>query len=311
MPLQPRHDYAADLHRGLPASDIDQPRSSPRRRMDARCYPAQICQIRAGGLLLRSFQTPVSHVHLPISLAGPKPSGSTGPSRRCRGCYPPSLVSPRSGCPQLRAARCDEPRAVSFHHRTVQSASWRSISATHSTFGASGLNFRSTRSSATRTPGTRIVVRPFLTFTSPEIPASHEPADPFARDDDVQAEAKLGLNPPGAIDAACVLVDLGDPRGQPRIAQRPVGRRAALPGMKPRFGDPEDLAHHRDWETGPLRRDDPVGAHRVSVSAAKRTAARSRMSRSCSTRLTRLRSSRSSTHSTLVSPSSRSRRSSW
>ncbi len=45
------------------------------------------------------------------------------------------------------------------------------MSATHSTFGASGLNFRSTRSSATRTPGTRIVVRPFLTFTSPEIPA--------------------------------------------------------------------------------------------------------------------------------------------
>ena len=77
--------------------------------------------------------------------------------------------------------------------------------------------------------------------------------------------------------------------------------------MKPRFGDPEDLAHHRDWEPGPLRRDDPVGAHRVSVSAAKRTAARLRMSRSCSTRLTRLRSSRSSSRSALVNPSWRSR----
>jgi hypothetical protein len=44
------------------------------------------------------------------------------------------------------------------------------MSATHSTFGASGRKFRSTRSSATRTPGTRIVVRPRLTFTRPEIP---------------------------------------------------------------------------------------------------------------------------------------------
>jgi hypothetical protein len=26
MPLQPRHDYAADLHRGLPAGDINQPK---------------------------------------------------------------------------------------------------------------------------------------------------------------------------------------------------------------------------------------------------------------------------------------------
>jgi hypothetical protein len=171
MPLQHHHDYAADLHRGLPTSDIDQPRSSPRQDVDARCYPAQICQIRTGGLPLRSFQTLVSHVHLPITLTGPKPSGSTSPSRRCRGCYPPSPVSPGSGCPQPRVARCDEPQAVSFHHRTIQSASWRSISAIHRTFGASRRNCRSTRSSATQTPGTPIVVRPRLTLTSPEIPA--------------------------------------------------------------------------------------------------------------------------------------------
>jgi hypothetical protein len=147
MPLQHRHDYAADLHHGLPASDIDQPRSSPRQDVDARCYPAQICQIRAGGLLLRSFQTLVSHVHLPITLAGPRPSGSTGPSRRCQGCCPPSPVSPGSGCPQLRVARCDEPQAVPFHHRTVQSASWRSMSVIHSRSGPSALKRRRTRSS--------------------------------------------------------------------------------------------------------------------------------------------------------------------
>jgi hypothetical protein len=39
-----------------------------------------------------------------ILLAGPGPSGSTRPSRRCRGCFPPSPEFPGSGCPQLRHA---------------------------------------------------------------------------------------------------------------------------------------------------------------------------------------------------------------
>ncbi len=39
--------------------------------------------------------------------------------------------------------------------------------------------------------------------------------------------------------------------------------------MKPGHGHAEHLTHHRDWEAGPLRRDDPVNAHGVSVSAAK------------------------------------------
>ncbi len=29
MPLRHRHGYAADLHRGLPTGDINQPQSSP------------------------------------------------------------------------------------------------------------------------------------------------------------------------------------------------------------------------------------------------------------------------------------------
>ena len=29
MPLRHRHGYAADIHRGLPTGDINQPRSSP------------------------------------------------------------------------------------------------------------------------------------------------------------------------------------------------------------------------------------------------------------------------------------------
>ena len=138
MPLQPRHGYAAGFHHGLPADDIDRPRSSPRRGADARCCPAQICQVRAGGLLLRGVRSLVSLVHLPVSLAGPGPSDSAGPSRRCRGCLPPIPVRPDGvGCPQLHATRCDEPQAVSFHHRTVHSASWRSTSQDHSSLGCS------------------------------------------------------------------------------------------------------------------------------------------------------------------------------
>ena len=102
LPLQPRHGYAAGFRDGLPADDIDQPGSSPRRGADARCRPAQICQIRAGGLLLRGVRTLVSLVHLPVSLAGPGPSDSAGPSRRCRGCLPPIPVRPDGvGRPEL------------------------------------------------------------------------------------------------------------------------------------------------------------------------------------------------------------------
>jgi len=120
MPLQHRHGYAAGIHRGLPVGDITQPESSLRRSGGARCCPAQICQVRAGGFVLRGVQPLVPHVRLSVSLAGPGPSGSAGPSRRCQGCCPPSPSSQGSGCPQLRPARCDEPEAVSFHHRRVR-----------------------------------------------------------------------------------------------------------------------------------------------------------------------------------------------
>ena len=69
--------------------------------------------------ILRGFQSLVPHVHLSVWLAGPGPSGSTGPFRRCQGCCPPSPLFQGSGCPQLQRARCDEHEAVSFHHRTV------------------------------------------------------------------------------------------------------------------------------------------------------------------------------------------------
>ena len=96
------------------------PKSSPPQHAGARCNPALIRQVRAGGLLLRSVQPLVPHVRLSVSLAGPGPSGSAGPSRRCQGCFHPPPRPRRSGCPQLQRACCDRPMAVSFHHRTVR-----------------------------------------------------------------------------------------------------------------------------------------------------------------------------------------------
>ena len=57
--------------------------------------------------------------------------------------------------------------------------------------------------------------------------------------------------------------------------------------------------------------DQPVQAHRRSVSRAKKVTARFRISRSCSSSRTCRRSLRSSSRSSVVSPSSRSPRSSW
>src|SRR6266508_276303 len=70
---------------------------------------------------LRGFMTLVPHVRLSVSLARPRPSGSTGPSRRCQGCFPPSPASPGSGCPQLQPACCDSPAVkVSHPHSNPQ-----------------------------------------------------------------------------------------------------------------------------------------------------------------------------------------------
>lgn len=129
MPLQHRHDYAVDLHRGLPAGDITQPGSSPSvhdghavagQRVRATTHPGSArFEVVA---LLRSVQPVVPHVRLSVLLAGPGPSGSTGPSRRCQDCFPPSPSSQGSGCPQLTTGCYDSPPAVSFHHRTGSAA---------------------------------------------------------------------------------------------------------------------------------------------------------------------------------------------
>ena len=90
LPLRHRHGYAADIHRGLPAGCHITTGSSPHRnservRTATSPYPPDL-----SWWAVKGRQTLVSRVHLPVSLAGPAPSGSAGTSRRCQGCsHPP------------------------------------------------------------------------------------------------------------------------------------------------------------------------------------------------------------------------------
>jgi hypothetical protein len=73
----------------------------------------------------RGVTTPVPHVYLPVSLTTPGPSGSTGPTRLCRGCsHPPRRPPDRiasSFTPPLR--RQGDGRSFTSIRNTR--ASWR------------------------------------------------------------------------------------------------------------------------------------------------------------------------------------------
>lgn len=101
MPLQPRYDYAAGFRRSLPANDIDREGSSPSptaARVRAAVQPRSVRFELVD--VLRSVQSLVPHVRLPVLLAGPRTSDSAVPSRLCQSCFPPS-----SCCSQLRDAK--------------------------------------------------------------------------------------------------------------------------------------------------------------------------------------------------------------
>ena len=87
-----RHGYAA-VPSPWPSgpANTDLSGSSPLRHEGAGAHRARprSARFRAGDSLRDVKKTSVPLVHLCISLAGPDPSGSTGPSRLCRGCSHP------------------------------------------------------------------------------------------------------------------------------------------------------------------------------------------------------------------------------
>ena len=93
IPRQPRHGYAADLPRGLLAGHLNRRPSRPLTLLEGRALlPGPDPPDFEPVSLLRGFHHWfLQYVHLPVLLAGPGPSGSADPSRRCRGCSHPPL----------------------------------------------------------------------------------------------------------------------------------------------------------------------------------------------------------------------------
>ena len=104
MPLQPRHDYAAGLHRGLPTGDITQPRSSP----------PDICSLAAGAQVPN--QTSVTGV-----TSNPSP-GAVPRIVRATTLHPLNAPDAGTTCSVPSANVCDtdashRPSAVPQSHR--------------------------------------------------------------------------------------------------------------------------------------------------------------------------------------------------
>ena len=114
MPRQHRHEYAAGFPRGLLGDQVHRRRSHQPHETTAgtRCCPARIQDFEPvrvyGGSTTGSLA-----LRLSVSLAGPKPSGGTGPSRRCRGCSHPTLRLQGQAAPASPNC-CDSPEVGTY-----------------------------------------------------------------------------------------------------------------------------------------------------------------------------------------------------
>jgi hypothetical protein len=177
--------------------------------------------------------TLVAHVRLSVPLAGPGPSGSAGPSRRCQGCFPSSPASPGSDCPPLRPGRCDDP-AVKVSH--LHSNPWRLVA----------LDVGDPQLVRCR-PGEvaldQVGRDQIRCGAPPPRPAGHavdagpghEHLDGAMRDDQAAAEGGLGVHPPGPVGAVGGGMHLQDLVGRPHVMNRPGRRRPGPPGVVARL----------------------------------------------------------------------------
>ena len=127
MPLQPRREYAAGLPRGLPTGYAFRLRSHRPPSGGTMCTAARPRSARFEPVPeLEGFQPPVhSRYTLSASLAGPGPSGSAGPSRRCQGCFPPDRRTSTGPAALSFTGLLRQPGGGSFHPTRITGASWR------------------------------------------------------------------------------------------------------------------------------------------------------------------------------------------
>ena len=126
MPRQHRHEYAAGFPRGLLGDQVHRRRSHQPHETTAgaRCCPARIHQISSRFESYGGSTTGSLALRLSVSLAGPKPSGGTGPSRRCRGCSHPTLRLQGQAAPRFTEL-LRQPGGGDLHPTRFNSASWR------------------------------------------------------------------------------------------------------------------------------------------------------------------------------------------
>jgi hypothetical protein len=232
-------------------------------RAGARCCPAQIRPVRAGGFVLRSVQPLVPHVRLSVSLAGPGPSGSAGPSRRCQDCFPPSAASPASGCPQLHRPAATGQRRCPFTTTRFGSTSWRSRSATHSRSGPGGVKFRSTRSGAGAACGSRRVRPRSRRRWQPWRPAARiSLATRLAAHLHVQTKPQLGVHARSAIGPTAAGMDVADLLEECRIGDGSGRGWPRGPGVIARACHTQHAGQTGDSVVGFLLIDQPIATHR-------------------------------------------------
>jgi hypothetical protein len=195
VPQRPRHGYAAGLPRGLLAGVNDRHQSRPLSRA---CAAARPRSTRLEPVLpLRGFTALVPHVHLPVLLAGPGPSGSADPSRRCRGCSHPPLRS-RVGLPPASPACCDRLAAGPLHPCPIPSRLVAHVDADEAGLAVTPL---------------AILLNP-LRDGDPQV----------GHGDAIVGEADLGVLAADAFAELGDAVDFLRPAGDRQVCSRPAGR---------------------------------------------------------------------------------------
>ena len=97
---------------------------------------------------------------------------------------------------------------------------------------------------------------------------------------DAVDELELGVDPGRPVDLLGLEMDLPDPLAELAVGELPCARRPLLPGVVALTGDADRLAQQGDGELCGLRLDEPEPRHGLSVSLAKKAAARFKISRS-------------------------------
>lgn len=97
---------------------------------------------------------------------------------------------------------------------------------------------------------------------------AHQPSDALAVHPH-SFRAQFRRDPGSAVGATRGLVDLPDPPRECPVVHDAPRWRASRPVVERRGGDPEMTTQHLGSERGPLRGDEPVDAHPVSLSLAK------------------------------------------